>query len=82
MKNTKVSPAMIAGAVVALLVVMFGIYKLTFSSPSASAKDAPGYAQQMMKGSGSAAGGYGAAYGQNPNRPGGTMQHQPSSYGH
>jgi hypothetical protein len=83
MKN-KVTPAMIAGAVVLLALVCFGLYKLTLSSgEKVSAENAPDYAKKMMKkdANGASGSGYGTAYGQNPNQAGGSMPHPPSSYG-
>ena len=82
MKN-KVTPAMIAGAVVVLALVCFGIYRLAFpSSEKVSAENAPDYAKQLMKGGGgTSATGYGAAYSQNPDGAGSPYAHTPSSAG-
>ncbi|MCW3100566.1 MAG: hypothetical protein JWL77_6184 [Chthonomonadaceae bacterium] len=83
MKN-KIRPEMIAGAVILLALIFFGLYKLTFSSgEKVSADNAPDYAKQMMKkdANGASGSGYGAAYGQNPNQASGSMPHPPSSYG-
>ena len=82
MKN-KVTPAMIAGAVVLLALVCFGIYRLAFpSSEKVSAENAPDYAKQLMKGEGGTSPtGYGAAYSQNPNSAGGPYRYVPSSGG-
>ena len=82
MKN-KISPPMIAGAVVLLVLVLFGVYKLMYaSSNQISAANAPAYAKDMMKGgSGAAQSGYGSTYGQNPNQSGGRMPPPPASSG-
>ena len=82
MKN-KLTPPMIAGAVVLLALVLFGVYKLMYaSSNQTSAENAPAYAKDMMKGGGGAAqNGYGSTYGQNPNQSGGRTPPPPVSSG-
>ncbi len=53
MKGKAISPAMIIGAVVVLVIIVYGIYALSFrpqGGPPPKAENAPAYARQMGQG--------------------------------